>query len=285
MPDNLKRKTLAFFILAVIVTVLIAAALPALDLQPGIPLPFQRDASGTIQADSLPQVSISMSTFLKSVLGFILVLVGAYFGYKLIRGVPWKQILVPASFLAILTFVIVAILFLFLNVHTNFDFSTPDVLPPAVNITPPALGPLPAGLLWLVWGGLAALIVLLGIWLIRWRVQASRTDNPFELEAQQALQALQSGSDLYDVIVRCYLQMSQALQKDQGIEREQAMTAREFEQLLESRGFPFAPVHQLTSLFENARYGHRRPAPGDEQKAIDSLQLIVQYSRANRTSN
>jgi hypothetical protein len=79
--------------------------------------------------------------------------------------------------------------------------------------------------------------------------------------------------------------MSQALQKERGIEMEQTMTARDFESLLEARGIPRDPVHQLTQLFEGARYGHRQPGPDEEQKAFDCLNAIVQYSRATGQPN
>ena len=96
------------------------------------------------------------------------------------------------------------------------------------------------------------------------------------------MQALRTGRDLKNVIVHCYRQMSLALQKEQGIELEETMTAREFERLLEARGIPHDPVHQLTRLFEAARYGFEQPHPGDEQVALDCLNAIVQYSRERR---
>jgi hypothetical protein len=285
MPDNLKRKTLAFLLLAVILTVLLAAALPALNLQPGIPLPFQRDDSGALQSNQTPQASISFGTFSKAILESILVLIIIYALFESRKGLPWKKILLPALMVGLLALIVLYILFAMLGVHINLNSSAPDVLPPAVNITPPPLGPLPPGLLWLVWGGLAALVILLGIWLIRWVNRSALPDGSLESEAQQAIQALQSGAELKDVILRCYVQMSRVLQKEQKLELKQTMTAREFERLLEARGFPPAPVHQLTGLFEYARYGHRQPGPGDEAQALDCLQAIVQYSRLNRETD
>ena len=93
MPDNLKRKTLAFLLLAVILTVLLAAALPALNLQPGIPLPFQRDDSGALQSNQTPQASISFGTFSKAILESILVLIIIYALFESRKGLPWKKIL------------------------------------------------------------------------------------------------------------------------------------------------------------------------------------------------
>jgi hypothetical protein len=69
------------------------------------------------------------------------------------------------------------------------------------------------------------------------------------------------------------------LAEEQGIERKDSMTVREFENLLEVAGVPYDPVHQLTQLFEAVRYGHWQPNPIDEEKAIHCLEAIVLYSR------
>jgi Domain of unknown function (DUF4129) len=60
------------------------------------------------------------------------------------------------------------------------------------------------------------------------------------------------------------------------------MTVREFEQLLETKGLPRDPVHQLTQLFEAARYSLRQFTPADEQTAFDCLSAIVQFSRERK---
>jgi hypothetical protein len=262
--------------------------LPQLELKPGVQLSFQESDRWGITSDRSPRISISIGTFLKAVLEFILVMVGIYIGYMLLRGVAWKEILAPAFFTAVLTLVVLYILFSLLNVHVEFEPFAPEILPPAVEMESRPIGPGPRfpGLIWLVWGGFAIGFVLLGTWLIRWLTRpAPPAASPLEQEAELAIQALRSGSDLTEVIVRCYLQMSQILQKEQGIELEQTMTAREFEYLLETRGFPPVPVHQLTQLFEAARYGHRKPGQGDEQIAFDCLDTIVQYSRERSESN
>jgi hypothetical protein len=100
-----------------------------------------------------------------------------------------------------------------------------------------------------------------------------------ELEAEKARQELKTGLGLKDVIIRCYRQMSLALAKEQGIEREDFMTTGEFENLLEATGVPHDPVHQLTQLFEAVRYGNWQSNPIDEQKAIRCLEAILLYSR------
>jgi hypothetical protein len=268
--------------MAVILTALIAAALPQLELKPGIPLPPRQVGAGTPSPDQVPAVSISINTYFIAVLEIVLVLVLVYGSYKLLKGVPWKKILAPALKIAVLSIVVSYIFFLLTNVQIKSEPFAPEILPPDLIVPGQPLGPLPQKLIWLVWIGVGAGVILLAIWLILRPPKLTPPGDPLKLEAERALQALRTGSHLNSVIVRCYIQMSQALQKEQEIELEQSMTAREFEHLLEDRGIPHAPVHQLTQLFEAARYGYRQPGPGDEQKAFECLNAIIQSSRGRR---
>ncbi|MCL4505525.1 MAG: DUF4129 domain-containing protein [Chloroflexi bacterium] len=94
-------------------------------------------------------------------------------------------------------------------------------------------------------------------------------------EARQAISALQAGGELKDTVLRCYREMSRVLQQERGIQRQAAMTAREFEDALLAIGMPGEPVRQLTRLFEQARYGHERAGAQEEKLAVDSLSAIV----------
>ena len=149
---------------------------------------------------------------------------------------------------------------------------------PEPLVTAP-LGPAPPLLLWLVGIGLLATGILIGIWIFTSSRGRATTLDIVGLEAEKAWQELIAGLGLKDVIVKCYRQMSLALEKEQGIERKESMTAREFENLLQAAGVPYDPVHQLTQLFEAARYGNWQPNPIDEQKAIQCLEAIVLYTR------
>lgn len=103
-----------------------------------------------------------------------------------------------------------------------------------------------------------------------------------EQEAQAAIDALESGGDLREVIQRCYLQMVNALREYRNIHRSEDVTPREFEDYLQRQGLPYAPVHQLTELFEQVRYGARRPSPAEERAAINSLSAIVAACKRTR---
>jgi hypothetical protein len=258
---------------------LLAAALPQLQLERGIPLPASEATPGASLPEITPAVTISISTFFKSALAIILILTLVVGAYKLLRGARWKDILGPILLFTVTTLVILGILAILVNVHVTFNPQQSETLPPAVPVPSAPAGPLPLDFTWLAATALAAGVVGLGLWLVLHKSKPIPTGEALQLEAERALYGLRAGLDLKDVIIECYLQMSRALQKERGIELEETMTAREFEKLLEGRGFPQAPVHQLTLLFEGARYGSRPPDAGDEQKALDCLAAIVQYCR------
>jgi hypothetical protein len=95
-------------------------------------------------------------------------------------------------------------------------------------------------------------------------------------QAQSALDALQAGGDLKNTIIRCYYQMSAVINEQRGILRSQTMTPHEFEAYLSTNGLPGEPVHQLTHLFEEVRYGDQAVGPLEEQAALNSLTAIVE---------
>jgi hypothetical protein len=95
-------------------------------------------------------------------------------------------------------------------------------------------------------------------------------------EAQEAVDAIQAGGNIRDTVIRCYIQMTQVLAKERNVRREEAMTPREFEQILLSKlKLPETPVQRLTSLFEAVRYGDYHPGKREELEAIDSLTAIA----------
>lgn len=136
------------------------------------------------------------------------------------------------------------------------------------------IGNPPANLFWFVTASLLLGAILLGAWLLYQTFRRSRMENPFVSEASAALQAIEEGCDLRSVIIHCYLQMSRIVKEKQGIEREDSVTAREFENLLEARGIPAIPIHQLTRLFEKVRYGSKTPDAQDELAAKECLSAI-----------
>ncbi len=129
--------------------------------------------------------------------------------------------------------------------------------------------------------GVALLLTVLvvGIAWSVWR-RNRRSPHPLERLAQSALDALWAGGDLRDVVIRCYLEMSRVVSEQRGIQRDLAMTPREFERYLEEKGFPGEPVRRLTRLFEEVRYGTTVPGENEKRQAVASLTAIVEVCRS-----
>jgi hypothetical protein len=288
MMSDSKRKALACLAGVAILTALIAAALPRLELKPGVPVPaWANGVIGPALAGDLPGPSISISTLWKAIISLFIFVAVVYNGYRLLRSAAWTWQDIGKSILSTITplFVAAAILFILVSsIRSTIGFISEEPPPSIVAQSGPPLGPPPPGLIWAAGLVFAAMMVGLGLWFLLRPAGRAGSDR-LTLQAEWALQALKRGLDLKNVIVRCYWEMGQVLREEQGIEMEAAMTVREFESLLVARGVPHPPVHQLTELFESVRYGRRTVSADDERRAVDCLTAIAQYSRAKQASH
>ena len=284
MTGSAKRKTLILLGLVLIITVMIAASLPQLELQPGMPLPQLVNNQVVIAPiEEEPAASVTLYDLFKTFLILVFVGILLFVVYRTIQGANWRDFEAYIRPILIIGLVLGGFFLAMLLRLTPLEFdslATPVPTPPPPVTSP--LGEPPPLLLWLVGFILLAIIILMGIWLFRSRSNEVRTIDLVGLEAEKAWQALKTGLDLKDVIIKCYRQMSLALEKEQGIERKDFMTTGEFENLLEAAGVPHDPIHQLTRLFEAVRYGNWQPNPGDEQKAIHCLEAIMVVQRLRR---
>jgi hypothetical protein len=281
MTGNVKHKTLGFLGLVTLITIIIATSLPQLELRPGMPLPKLEGDQVVIPAvEAEPKEAISVDKF---IIAFAILLAAAsvlHMIYRLLRGAKRKD-LIALIWPVVITGLILGVFVFMIMLLPKSESSTVVELPvstPEPPVTAP-LGPAPPLLLWLVGIGLLVTGVLIAVWIFRSPANRATTIDIVGLEAEKAWQELKAGLGLKDVIIKCYRQMSLALAEEQGIERKESMTAREFENLLEAAGAPHDPVHQLTQLFEAVRYGHWQPNPIDEEKAIHCLESIVLYAR------
>jgi Domain of unknown function (DUF4129) len=280
MTGSTKRKTLILLGLVMTLTIMIAASLSQLELRPGMPLPSVDNSQVVISADQqeLPVV-FPISGVFKVLFALVLAISMLYVIYRMIRSIGWVNVRSYIQTILVIIWIAGSITFLIMLLpKTQNTFlmepPPPTQMPP---VTSP-LGPAPTLLLWLAGIALLMSSLLLGIWIFA-PSKRETTIDLVGLEAEKAWQALMTGLDLKDVILKCYRQMSLVVEKEQGIERKDFMTTREFEHLLEAAGMPHAPIHQLTQLFEAVRYGNWQPNLMDEQKAIHCLQTIVLYSR------
>jgi hypothetical protein len=270
-----------------IASVVVAMAMPSLDLKPGIPLPPMANLIAEPSSGQAPSPGeFSISNLWKAILSICVILTLIYNAYQLLRkGVlSWGDVLKSFFYIGLFLLIMVIIIIVFLSFpNSSPQSASAELPPPAVAQPGPPLGPLPATLIWIAGLSLVALFVGVGLWLF-FRPEKQADQDPLTVKVEWALRALQEGLEFRNVIMRCYWQMEQVLREGQGIEMGRAMTVREFERLLEARGVPHPPVHQLTQLFEKARYGYRETSADDERRAVDALTAIVHYSRTKRPS-
>ncbi len=284
MTDKTKYMLLLLLALAMVGAVLLASSLADLRLQPGTPIPGAASEGKNPNTGQIAPGSAGLSLAIAQgilALGFALGLL--YLAFNLIIQADWKKIARLAAWLVAL-FALAGLLPRITPARPEAALNEPlnQIGYTSFEYITTPLGKPPQELVWVVLGGLALLVSFLAIYslraTLRQRAQLNAQDA-VRKEAEDALAAYRSGVDFKDVILRCYHQMSQALQEEQGLERGQAMTAREFERLLEGRGVPAVPVRQLTRLFEAVRYGNWQPTAQDQQTGLDCLTAISQYCR------
>jgi hypothetical protein len=284
MTGSARRISLILLGSVMLIILILAASLPQLELQPGMPLPRLENNQVVIPPiETEPAEGIPVNKFI-----FILIVLLAAIPmlpvlYKLLRGAKWKDITTFIWQMLSASFILSGLLFLIMMLPKSEGSIVMEqpLPPPALPVRSP-LGPVPPALLWLVGISLLAAVVFMGIWISRSTHSRATTIDVLGLEAEKALRELKTGLGLKGVIIKCYRQMSLALEKEQGIERKESMTTGEFEILLETAGVPRDPTHQLTQLFEAVRYGNWQPSPFDEQNAIHCLEAILVYSRESK---
>jgi hypothetical protein len=149
----------------------------------------------------------------------------------------------------------------------------PTFVPPQVSPTFSYLISFGFALIWLA--------VLWGLYR-GWKKYQARVNGEKPLEelariARSSLNDLSSGRDSSDVIVNCYLRMSDVVSSKRQLHRAIAMTPYEFALRLEQAGLPGDAVGRLTRLFEGVRYGDRKSGPKDVNEAVSCLKTILHY--------
>ena len=128
-----------------------------------------------------------------------------------------------------------------------------------------------------------ALILLVVFWFLYrgWqRYAALNRASPLDeiaKIARSSLSDLSSGRNSSDVIINCYLRMSDVVWNKRQLHRGIAMTPHEFALRLEQAGLPGDAVTRLTRLFEAVRYGDRKTGPKDVNEAVSCLKTILHY--------
>jgi hypothetical protein len=270
---------LLFYLCAAIsALIVLAASLPQLTFRPG--RRFILNGDQLTDTSNAPAASWGDPGFFPLLLPAIVLVVLGYVVLTLIFSAKlrWQLLQRIAQILLVL---------LLFYLITSRLVGTPAPLPPSQPAADsPLLPQIPNGeplpdfvaqpapwLVALVSLILAALLIA-GIWYF-WR-RSRPVANPVTVLAQAAIESIEAGGDVQSVVLRCYLEMSQVLGQQRGIERGRAMTPREFAQHLAASGVRDEHIQQLTRLFEGARYGAQPPSLRDERAAVECLTAIVQ---------
>jgi len=256
---------------------LLAAALPQLSFRPGHSFNLNGDDAPNAGSGALA-VSMGDLGYWRLVIAAIVLVVLVYFILTLIFSskLRWQLLQRLAQ--------VLLVLLLFYLIVSRL-IGAPEPLPPPQQTEAPPPVQMPTGeplppfvaqpspwLVALVSLVLAALLIA-GIWYL-WR-RSRPVANPMTELAAAAIRSIQAGGDVQSVVLRCYLEMSEVLGQQRGIERGGAMTPREFAQHLAATGVRDTHIQQLTRLFENARYGAQPPSAQDERTAVECLTAIV----------
>ena len=281
MSQEMKHTSLRFLVGALISLVLLSGSLSNLELHPGTPFPGVNSQNIVPQATP-QQIQTYSSGALPELFGLILLLLIIYVLIRLITFVNLKWLL-PWLFRFILALAAFFVLLLILSSLNLGPTGAPEwmleIVPsPSIGISTSPLGRPPSALIWFVTIGFTLGIGLLIIRFFTKQMQVSKLEDPLVQQAKNAMKALQAGGDFRNVIVDCYLQMTNVLQEECGIERSHQMTAREFQDWLEFKGLPRIPMQNLTNLFEKVRYGKQQFDQSDEKIALDSLSEVIRFA-------
>ncbi len=280
MFDRRRWRTLLIAGLALAAIVLLAAGLSGFELRPGRLFAFP--SASALAPDANAPLSDGLLFAIWRALVIVPLALSPIAILVLIMSPRFRRQVLRILMILALVYVIAYVVLMSRQRAAPGDGPLPDQPAPTQTAEAEILGEFEARLPdWLVFAislGLLALPIA-AVWLM-WR-RAHPSAGPLEQVAQEARQAideLRGGADVKDVVMRCYLDMSQAVSAQRGIRRQAAMTPREFEWRLESVGLPAEPVRRLTRLFEGVRYGAKTAGEREQSEAIACLMAIVQAS-------
>lgn len=227
---------------------------------------------------SIPASAASAFIFLAGFLRLMLLILLPFSIYYFIKSSKArKRILIQVLYLVGFTYLILAL-------SKSLGQSPLEVTPePLASIPGPTASPdLVAGVSnvpgWVYAVASVAIAMLLAaVAVLAYRtLRASEGSNhDTAAEARWALDALDRGVGLENVIFRAYQQLCTTSSDRLGVRRHPDMTPTEYERVLAKTGIPSSPLASLTRLFEKARYGSVALGDDDEQEAVAALRLIL----------
>jgi hypothetical protein len=284
-----KRFALIFLTLAALLVILLAMSLPSIQLSRGQPFSLgEPPPDASAMNASLPGGEWILLIF-RGIIAICLVLFPFYIIYSLLTPGGRKRLLALAILLAVM--LLVADYVGRLQQKANLTSVQPGAFPTQVpeksyNSNPVAtFSAAPPQWLTLAAIGIIAVCAAAFIFWLTWFIRQRRRPrqpawDELAQHAQTAMDALQSGGDFNQAILRCYQEMMRVVQQEKGLAREKDMTPREFEDRLIQQGLPGEPVRRLTRLFERVRYGGLAVSRDEESLALLCLADIASACQA-----
>ncbi len=273
--DHTRTLALTWLTLAIVALLLLSTSLSGTQLREGEPFP------GGAKESKLPTpipetgtVEAKPATLLQGILALAFVVLSLYLLSQLRLRPDWRRFLRLALPLVLLFSLLLLIPQMSPPQTAPAQNEVPNPDPAAFQYLITPLEKPPAGLAWLLFLGLIVFACAFGYWRYFYRPNETGIEKRLQEEAEKAIKGIRSGRELKSVIIQCYMEMGQAVQAQRGIERQPAMTTREFESLLAGQGIPAAPLHQLTRLFEAFRYGKSQSDAEEESEALECLAAI-----------
>jgi len=227
---------------------------------------------------SIPDSAASALIFLAGFLRLLLLILLPFSIYYFIKSSSVrKRILIQVLYLVGFTYLILAL-------SQSLGQSPLEVMPePLPSIPGPTASPdliagvsnVPGWVYVVASVAIAMLLVAVGVLAYRTLRASERLDHDMAVEARWALDALDRGVSLENVIFRAYHQLCTTSSDRLGVRRHPNMTPTEYERVLARSGMPSSPLASLTRLFEKARYGSAALGDDDEREAVAALRLIL----------
>lgn len=274
---------------AVVALILLAGVLPQLRFLPARPLPIGNLLQGLIphapEIASAPQSTVVLRVLITIVVWVLLpisviaLIVSADLRRELLKKIP---IYISVAFVVYWLLRLLRAFMLSMSQQPQATGQSGEALDPSQSLFPTAPAFIADPPRWLVIALSAVVIALALLLLWSFRPRVRRKPQSLDLlvqEAQTALDELQAGGDVRDIIIRCYTDMSRVLREARGVTRKEAMTPREFEQMLIGLELRDEHIQQLTRLFERVRYSAAAPGEREQHEAEACLSAIVAVYR------
>ncbi len=278
---------LGLIALLIVVLVVLSGGLGGVHFHPGKPLPQGQSARfAPPNTKSLPP-PITLVNLFRIALFAILVGGGILSVIAAIVSPNFRRtlihLLIPAAIILIVIYLLTLLLPLIHppTVPAHHAPTPPPIATPRqpVHVTIPTETPSHWWTLLIALGG-AILVVGAGIAAWWWlKVRRERSTAPESIleqlgeQADIAVSRLRDGDDPRTVVMRCYQQMCDIMNKYGHVSNPEYFTPREFARQLHARGMSTEYADRLTAIFEQVRYGHRY-GPEFAHEAVTCLNAI-----------